>query len=197
MINKILGNLIPPSFPFQVTTKNNQASVYWNSSLLQNSILNNIQVINGLANSNGNPNWFTFIPGNDLIWLEGIINPVGSAIGTPVVSSAKINSYGLGGTWGKGDLPGEYGSGHGPFEYQLTFDANGNSIFTQYLFRIQIFESTTSSVAPFPVSNIQLLNQNLIMQGDNYVGNLFTTADGPAGIGIIMPKPFAGPYIST
>lgn len=190
------------TFPFQVTVQANpaspgnyQASVYWNSSLLLNYVLNNTQTITGLADEvapdgDGNMNWFTFDNGNDLIWLEITLDGFGD------VTAAAINSWGLGGIWQPSDLPGEYGSGHGPFEYQLTYDDLGNSIFNQYIARIAIFSSQTSTVSPFPVVNTQLLDHNLIMTGDVYNGQLYTTSDGPAVIGIVMPRLYSGPYVT-
>jgi hypothetical protein len=196
--------------PFGVTVQASgmtyRASVYWDSSLLKNIVLNNTQTIAGqlgppvwagLANApaptgDGNPNWFTFDYGNDLIWLEILLDGAGNP------TSAGINSWGLGGTWAPGDLPGEYVSGHGPFEYQLTYDSSTppNKIYTQYIARIAIFASITSTSAPYPVTNLQLLNSNLIMRGDIYDGALYTTGDGPAIIPIVMPMPYSGPYIT-
>lgn len=161
-----------------------KATVNSRGSLLRNYVLNNNQAITGLDSP------FVFDFGNDLIWLDITIDPT-----TGLPTATTVNSYGLGGVWAPSDLPSEYGTGHGFFEYQITFDSEGNSIFTQYLARIPIFESTTSSVSPFPVSNIQMLNANLIMTGDVYSGP--TTSDGDAIIGISMPKPFSAPFITT
>lgn len=160
-----------------------QASVYWNSSLLKSIILNDVQDITGLS-SQTDPNWFQFNYGNDLIWLEITLDGMGS------VTGATIQSYGLGGAWEPADLPTQTGTGSGPFEYTLTFDDNGNSVFSQTKARIPIFMSTTGA----SVVNIQLLNSNLLMEGDIYVGD--TQDDGSATVGLLMPKPYAGPYIS-
>lgn len=201
---------IPP-FPFQVVTRTDpsnpalsQASVYWNSSILINQVLNNNLAITGLADApvsvggSGNPNWFNFDLGNDLIWLE-IVFGSGSSVAP---TSAYINSWGMTSPpatniWAPSDLPGEYGTGHGPFEYQLTFDVNSNRIYTQYIARIAILSSQTGLVGPpFPIYNNQLLSSNVMLEGDIYSGALFTPADGPATIPLVMPKPFAGPFIS-
>lgn len=174
--------------PFQVTIQEDpsspgsyQASVYWNSSLLLSTVLTDTQPITGLAA------WFTLDLGNDLIWLDITLDGFGD------VTGATINSYGLGGSWNPSDPPQVFGTGSGPFEYEITFDANGNQIISQYMARIPIFESVTSTASPFPISNIQLLNQNLIMEGDIDTGS----SGGPGVTGLLMPKPFAGPYVST
>ena len=189
------GSTATSTHPFKVSTRVDpggdgstyQAKVELQSSLLKSIIANDRQTITGLDA------WFVFVPGEDFIWLEIGLDSAG------VASDATIKSYGQGDEWGPADPPNEYGNGTGPFEFETTYDDADNPIFTQQLARIAIFQSTYSSVDPFPIINTQLLNTNLLMTGDLYQGAIVSSDASltSAVIGIMMPKPYSGPYIAV
>lgn len=169
----------------------NRASVYWNSSLFLNEILNSTQTIMGLATEAGAPNAFTFDYGNDLIWVEVLLTSGGA------FSSATIKSWGQGGTWVVSDPPQEYGTGSGPFEMQTQYDVNGNPYYTQYILRRAIFISQTSTIAPYPVFNIQLVNTNLIFEGGVWNGPVnFNSGVTPVVVPYLKMVPFGGGYVN-
>ncbi len=177
------GGLTQDSHPFKVYTRTNpdnpalfQAKVELNSSLMKSIKADDRQIITGLDE------WFDYTPGGDFIWLEITLNGYGGT------TAATINSYGLGGAWAPGDGPQAYGTNSGPFEYDTYYDGFGNPYYSQYIARIGIFQSTYSSVEPYPILDNQLLNTHLCMEGDIWTG-------GPI-IPIVMPKPYAGPYIA-
>jgi hypothetical protein len=170
-----------PAKPFACIFQKGAGSTGMQFKINLNSSLFLSEKLNDNVAGTGLNAWTDFRPGNDFVYGEITFDS-----GNNVVSWT-IKSWYTGGTWALDDLPGEYGSGHGAFEYQLTYDAAGNSIFAQYVARFPIYmESSPAQSKP------QMLETHLIMKGDLYNGALYTSGDGPATIGIKMPKPYGG-----
>jgi hypothetical protein len=149
-----------------------------NSNLLKSRIGNDTQTITGLDT------WTKYTPGNDFFYLEITIDP------STGVNAATMKNWTAGGLWKGGNLPGQTGSGIGPFEYTYV----GGVYYQQTCARIPVWQSSNSGSG---VVNTQLLSNNLLMTGDTYNGALNTTADGPATIAILMPVPYTAPVTTS
>lgn len=153
-----------------------EAMVSLNSSLLKSIIPTNRQIITGLNV------WFQLLS-NDFIWLEILTDNAGNII------SANIASYGLASnpTWTPSANP---GASDGPFLYNISFDGQGNSLFTQTNARVPIAQAIANSLGEPQIT--QLLTSNLLMEISLYQG---PTDNGLSVISIAYPKLWVGPYL--
>jgi hypothetical protein len=133
-----------------------QAKVILNSNLLKTVTPGDNQVITGLDS------WFTFYPGEDMIWLEV------SCDETSTPTGATIKSVGMGDDWDPADPPQPSRRGSGAIEYHRDTDDDGNVFYTQTLSRVALFESTGGDIES--QVNKQLVSTPLLWTPDTYTG---------------------------